>query len=333
MRYDIAAVRAVAIIAIVLHHSIIAFGGWPPNVEHGVHLTPTLGYISTFCKVFGLGLFTYISGYLMSLQRHRYNSFGRFAIKKARRILLPAVVFSLLYWLIFPNQINPASFPAAINGTHLWYLPTLFCCMMICYLIKPTLSIRGISVAVIADFCCLVYALKVINSPMTICIYLIPFTVGYLHNSLATKYIAIGGGILATAAFICLIIRPYIPFGNLVTFTWANPVMLVGFPMCAMYAATCHIHRPLPKIWSLIDRHSFHIYLVHQFVINTLLLNFYFKSNPRLAATIMFTVTFATSLLASISWGRICTVVKDMNLRGIPSGDNQAKKSCQKRQK
>ena len=122
--------RNAAIIAIVLHHSMSAFCGWPPNHSIGGAI-PTISFVlSGLFKNFGLGVFTFISGFCLYYQSKKEESFFQFLRKKSNRIIIPCLFFGCVYGLFFSSYMFP-TWPAIINGTHLWYLPMLFLCILV----------------------------------------------------------------------------------------------------------------------------------------------------------------------------------------------------------
>jgi fucose 4-O-acetylase-like acetyltransferase len=121
--------RTAAIIAIVLHHSMLAFCGLPSNHSIGGAIPPISDVLSYLCKNFGLGVFTFISGYCLYYQSKKEENFIQFLRKKTNRLIVPCLFFGCVYGLFFSSYMFPA-WPAIINGTHLWYLPMLFLCIL-----------------------------------------------------------------------------------------------------------------------------------------------------------------------------------------------------------
>lgn len=124
--------RVLACICIVYHHSVcLISGGWPPfgyslldNIPNGIE------YLSSQSKAFGLMGFTFISGAVLAYANKKQDSFILLLWKKIKRIILPALIFGGLYWLLFPTLMFD-TWPAPINGTHLWYLPMIFICIIL----------------------------------------------------------------------------------------------------------------------------------------------------------------------------------------------------------
>lgn len=311
MRHDLAALRVIAILAILFHHSCIAFHGWPPGVECNVPFSMAMIHISGWCKMIGLGLFTFISGYLLRLQCARPRPTGAFIVKKAKRLLVPALIFGLAYLLLFPGQIKPESYPDAINGTHLWYLPVIFLCLTITYLIKPDDSAKGILATAAVTGIFVILALFKVPVAGSMFVYLPIFAAGYFHKLLSNKHLCIGGGILSCLIYMALKKDYGIPMFQF----WGYTAMMISLSIFGAYLARNFVKRPLSGFWATIDRHSFHIYLVHQFVINALLLNIYFSGEEYILAPTLFIVTLAVSLVLSIAWEKCNAYARDARRR------------------
>ena len=69
--YNISFLRNIAIICIILHHTLTIYTGWPPNHIVNTELPAYMLIISQLLKGLGLGAFTFISGYLCSINLKR----------------------------------------------------------------------------------------------------------------------------------------------------------------------------------------------------------------------------------------------------------------------
>lgn len=124
--------RILACFCIVLHHTICMFSGvWPPIGHSLVDIMPEwVESLSAQSKAFGLTGFTFISGAVLAYSNNKKYTFLYFVWHKIKRILIPALIFGGLYWLMFPS-LMASDWPAPINGTHLWYLPMILVCMLL----------------------------------------------------------------------------------------------------------------------------------------------------------------------------------------------------------
>jgi surface polysaccharide O-acyltransferase-like enzyme len=92
----------------------------------------------------GLIVFLLISNMLPFLKKEKSLHFPQYASKKAQRILLPFVAWSLFYLLIsvymsgVDAALNNLSVTSIFSGTfyHLWYLPYIYFTLIFIYLIR-----------------------------------------------------------------------------------------------------------------------------------------------------------------------------------------------------
>lgn len=122
--------RVLACLSIVFHHTICLFlGVWPPLNDSLIDVPLAIERISQFAKAFGLTSFAFISGAVLAYLNSSRYTFRKFVMRKMERLLLPAIIFGILYWFMFPTLMFH-DWPAPINGTHLWYLLMAFVCIM-----------------------------------------------------------------------------------------------------------------------------------------------------------------------------------------------------------
>ena len=131
-------IRALAIVIVVLGHSIILFDpAW--GIYQPSHSSAVLMYVKRYISLVQMPLFFSLSGacYGLSVWWKKY-SFRSFVRKKVRRLLLPFVAVSLL-WMIpirllsrYPywEQLSMRDILAQVflgrDAGHLWYLGCLF---------------------------------------------------------------------------------------------------------------------------------------------------------------------------------------------------------------
>lgn len=281
MNITISYLRNLAIAAIVLHHSMLAFGGWPPN--HGIEADVPLGawYVSDLLKNFGLGVFTFISGFVLFYQSKKTETFGHFLLKKVKRILMPCLFWACIYGLFFSTYMY-ISCPSAINGTHLWYLPMLFLCIVV----TSSHFYSKYPYAVVA-FC---YLLFLLLSKFThfrtfteYYIYFPVFYAGFLFhrmnldevlrkNKRKCLMVLSGGAIL----WLLKAIEFY-------KYTWTINMLVISLISYVGVLFLISRVNKINKVDLSLTKQSFSIYLLHQFVINLMLgyvgfehSNFYF---------------------------------------------------------
>lgn len=127
--YKISNLRVIAIILVVLGHSIILYSNkW--NVFTTKYEVPVLSYIKDVINAIQMPLFFSLSGYLFS---YKYaNKYTDIVKDKFRRLMIPYCIVFFLYLVPIRVIINFWEPKNIINSFfmmdcgHLWYLPTLF---------------------------------------------------------------------------------------------------------------------------------------------------------------------------------------------------------------
>lgn len=292
--------RPIVILLLVFMHSFTMFTGgtWP--LPEGVH--PVLSYdwitkISFGCM---LETFTFISGYLFAFQlidKRQDITIGRLSLNKLKRLMLPSVVFSIIYSLFFyTKEFTPATYLYdIINGLgNMWYLPMLFWCFIagyIIYRIRISDKWKFLLLLILA-FGKTQYRLPLQLSET--CYYLFFFYLGFVvwkHRDIVkqkatTHRILLWGGVYLVILISVLLVNQYLlSLGNL-TLPMKFARMLFGIYGMLLYALIGTIamillsfRMPYPntkKSISLIEQlgfMSFGIYLVHQMILKGIYYN------------------------------------------------------------
>lgn len=130
--YEITILRPIIIGLLVLMHSFTMYGGaW--SLPEGIRPVPAYWWIAKISFSFLLETFVFISGYILCFQMQRKRiTFPSLVQKKLKRIYLPSIVFSILYFCCFSTYKNAIGCVYSIlNGCgHLWFLPMLFWCFI-----------------------------------------------------------------------------------------------------------------------------------------------------------------------------------------------------------
>lgn len=127
--------RVFSIFLIVILHSLAFYtGAWAaPDDFQPVGLYKYLGML---CGSVAVPSFVFISGFLFRSQISTKNlDFVSLIKKKSKRLLFPSVIFSILYVLLFNEEIfSLSSLFDILNGAgHLWFLPMLFWCFCVAF--------------------------------------------------------------------------------------------------------------------------------------------------------------------------------------------------------
>lgn len=309
--YDksIAIMRFLAIVLIVFHHSTTVFWCWPPSVVTSMGLPQPIMALSNVAKLYGLGIFTYISGFLLARSKAEILSLP-FIWHKFKKIMLPCIIAAIIYRLFFMEY----ACGDAINRTHLWYLPMIF----IFYLLLPIIRFKNplkmmICASLFYVICFFLHKLTLFRTFGECTNYIGYFMAGTLSfRFLTNKQLNLN----AIAIIILLIF----------TFSWRNLTGAIGTTVCifGIYSILRNFHTSsvlfhtkiaitLKKMVFLISEKSFHIYIIHQFVIN-LLLMFIPMDIPRFRP-----ILFLLCFTFSIAFPLIFSFMYDYIRRGLSS--------------
>ena len=146
-------IRAIAIIIVVLGHSIILY-----SPHWGIYQTSNKVYIFEVLKdiinIIQMPLFFSLSGYLFYKTISKKQMLFNFVKTKFKRLIIPFIAIAL-FWMIpikcflnYPNYVNKSFleilqllFSLSDSG-HLWYLPTLFFIFIIMFVVCKILKIK-----------------------------------------------------------------------------------------------------------------------------------------------------------------------------------------------
>lgn len=135
--YDAALLRVIAIILLVFYHAFSPYvGAW--NTTMGYVDVPLYYWGTKVICSFRMDLLVFISGYIYALTIQRKSpSFNTFLSSKLKRLILPSVVFSAAYILIFGNlqdlSLGKAVYDLLSGVGHMWFLPMLFWAMLLSF--------------------------------------------------------------------------------------------------------------------------------------------------------------------------------------------------------
>jgi len=131
---EVTLMRTILALLIVFMHSFTCYNGsWAQPA--GYVEIPLYKWLTRTSFAFTLEAFVFLSGYLFAFQRitlQRVEGFGKLTINKLKRLILPSIIFSVLYFGLFFEYkgVGNAAY-SIINGCgHMWYLPMLFWCFV-----------------------------------------------------------------------------------------------------------------------------------------------------------------------------------------------------------
>lgn len=172
--YKIDNLRALAIVSVVLGHSIILYSPkW--NIFETTVECAFLQKLYQFIASYQMALFVLLSGYLFFNSCLKEIPFSSFITNKAKRLILPYFIVGLLYMIPIKMVLNIPTyadigvitilkrFVLGIDNGHLWFLYSLFLIFLILYpLNRKTIRYKLAPVAILS----LIIVLRVVVSPL-----------------------------------------------------------------------------------------------------------------------------------------------------------------------
>lgn len=141
-------IRPIIILLLIVYHAFIIYaGGWNPPT--GFQPNIVYEWIAKTSYSFMLEAFVFISGYIFMYQikvRNKFDSLGGVIFNKIKRLIVPSVIFSILYLILFKRTEfrTPFVIYRILEGVgHMWFLPMLFWCFIGGWLmIKSSIDLR-----------------------------------------------------------------------------------------------------------------------------------------------------------------------------------------------
>ena len=158
--YEVVPIRLFLIVMLVFYHAFAIFtGAWKPIAGYpeipGYALLGNLSYaclLETFVFISG-----YVFGYQVRVKGDTALSAKKLLVKKFKRLIIPSIIFSIAYLLIikgFHDSLLTTSYQILCGVAHMWFLPMLFWCFVIVWIIeklKLKKKYRAISIIGIID--------------------------------------------------------------------------------------------------------------------------------------------------------------------------------------
>lgn len=279
---DIGIIRGFCIICILIGHSFAIYTGssyWtlPSNVDN----ISIYKWINPCLTSFPLQIFVFISGYLFSHQQwcKTYKTLN-YTIKKAKRILLPCLLFGIVYYLLIDRyKFGNVSIEYFLSGPgHLWFLPMIFCCYVVAkilwkYIGKPRV-ITFITLFIIGCFSIYIPKLICIQNFAT---YFIFFIIGawcYSYKDTVLSYLNNNknGLIICAGTLILIIFNCYLYYNHVFNGSYVirhGVKLLLGIigGISCLYIANTEIINKNINVKFTRWNGWYGIYIYHQFIL------------------------------------------------------------------
>lgn len=139
---DVAIIRPILIVLLVFYHAFAPFSGaWAP-IE-GFPEISAYWWLGRLSSAFMLEMFVFISGFVFGYQVRNKGEVKLEAKRlfwgKFKRLIIPSMIFSLLYIILLQNIAQPMGktiYEIANGVAHMWFLPMLFWCFVGVWLVE-----------------------------------------------------------------------------------------------------------------------------------------------------------------------------------------------------
>ena len=320
---EIDTMRPIIIVLLILMHSFVIFSPsastWP--LPHGIRNVSAYHWIQELTYSFLLEAFTFISGYVYAYNFlfKQKNTFISLVKNKFKRLIVPSIIFSLLYAPLFYGKdiVFPRFLYDLICGIgHMWYLPMLFACFILTWVIQRINIPELYKLSMLLMLAILSVRLPGLFRINTICYYLFFFYFGFymftLRNKLRnyTKYLNSfclwGGYLLILVSLILMRQNLTVIAGEtcgylslIVKFSSKIIVILYSLIGTLTLFMTClkcsKNHGTINSIQEL-NNYCMGLYLIHQFILKYL---YYYTDLPKLGTYILPFVGFIITLTFS----------------------------------
>ena len=289
---DIVIMRLILIALLIIYHSFAPFcGNWAAFDEE--YSSPVYFWIGKLSYSFFLEAFVFISGLLAGynaiIKPIKEQSF-QYIIKKVKRLIIPSIVFSIVYFICFYEWNSlPGTIYSILNGCgHLWFLPMLFWCFVALWIVSK-INLHNYLILSFAIICAL---LSNDILPMRIgsaMYYFLFFYIGYLISGGKLKCLVhphISVIILFSTIFICLFVGKY----NMQIYSglWGGVIFPHLYQVAMSFSGLMATYLivefnvpnrcVLPHFLIILSRYSFGIYIMQQFILKYL---YYYTSLPK----------------------------------------------------
>lgn len=319
--------RPIVILLLVFMHSFTMFTGGTWTLPEGIHEVPAYYWMTKTSFSFILESFVFISGYLLCFQLlQKEYIFSLFVVKKVKRLIIPSIFFSILYFCLFIEYKSISHFLfSVLNGCgHMWYLPMIFWCFTIGFVLFKVKISSWFKLLICIVLCCLSGFLKFLPLQLnTTCYYLLFFYIGmfmFEKKEVIIKKISTQNLVYLVICYIVsfvglTLLTRYI-LGLELTTLYLKVIRMIVLPMLksiysalgllSFYLIVSKILSKHPDFFSpswlvWLNSISFGVYIYQQFILKLL---YYHTSLPQITGTYLLPwigliVTVVLSLLLS----------------------------------
>lgn len=320
---DIAFIKTIMMVAIVLYHCFLFFGGnWFTPIEPA-QSADCLYWIAQWMSTFHIQAFAMASGFLFYYlwkEKGRYDEPRKDIKKRARRLLLPFVFTSVLwaipigvYFYHYPLNEIIEKFVLMTGPAQLWFLIMLFIVFVFFELIGKRIKLRFRNLALIYIVTTIVGGLlsmvdfKYFQLAVSVKYILFFYLGGYIYEykkkiSWRQVFVMFAMAVVMYALAVCLgksdntIIKYSIEFTEPLISVLEVSII---YYLCGKLVQKCKgiVNN---KLFRILEGNSFGIYLFHQQIIYFTIVWFNGLVPPIVQALFSFVIAIVISLLMSM---------------------------------
>jgi hypothetical protein len=150
--WDVCYIRLFLIVVLIAYHAFCPYYGWAGTPFEGQAPNAAYHFLDVLLYSVLLESFVFISGLIVGYKCRREEeaqsapgrlqalSFRALIVKRAQRLLIPSIIFSALYLFTLKdyaaNSIVRNIYLIISGYGHLWFLPMLFWCFVLLYLLE-----------------------------------------------------------------------------------------------------------------------------------------------------------------------------------------------------
>lgn len=328
---EISLVRPLTIVMLVVMHAFTMYAGnW--TMPEGIHPVQAYWWLQKYSFSCMLEMFVFVSGYVFGYQifgKGKVFGFAELLTGKLKRLILPSVIFSALYILLFTSLIPDRQWGTIVLSllsgyAHLWFLPMLFWCFVAAWLLLRT-RLNAMLVMVLLVLLA-VFSYLPLPLQMNMALYYLPFFWAgiclYRHRSALMQWAGKYRYALYASVFVFLVLvylltntievikagEPSCLFDKVVQHASVNLCKLVyssfGVAVFYLLALLFSQHYSLKNGWQHWNSACFAIYIYQQFLFEWL---YYHTSLPQIVGSLwlpwcgLFAVYFLSLALALIT--------------------------------
>lgn len=318
---EIAFIKTIMMLIIVLYHSCLFFGGTWFNYVKPLFKADYLFTFAKWMNTFHIHAFTMASGFLfyyLKIEKNKYISIIDSIKKKVKRLIIP-YVFTTLIWVLpityyffkYPFNIILHKYILCESPSQLWFLIMLFIvfCIFIIFYKKIRISTNNLIIVYIfstlLSLLCGYFDINYFQINLVFKFILFFYIGGYLY--MYRKKIKIKNILILIIILGCLMCGLYIIKNEIIkkiintyTLQLLSSIEVILIYFWGNYFANIKAVNLNCRIYKLLQENSFGIYLFHQQIVYFCIILLNGLVHPIIQVILSFVISLSISLLMSI---------------------------------